>query len=163
MVVEKKYKRTGKHAGDYVALVSDEDAGLLTDLTWSLMTPKNALYLYNQKTKQLLHRLILEKTLHRTLEKGEQVDHINRNGLDNRRENLRLANQTEQNANQRTRKDNTSGHRGVSWSEDRQKWESQINHKGKKFFIGRFDKFEDACAAYKAKAITLFGEFLNLE
>ncbi|MEG7750695.1 HNH endonuclease, partial [Listeria monocytogenes] len=63
-----------------------------------------------------LHRQIMGEP------SGFEVDHIDGNGLDNRRANLRVASKTQNVRNQRIRQDNTSSFKGVSWSKRRQKW-----------------------------------------
>ena len=75
------------------------------------------------------------------------VDHINRNKLDNRRGNLRVVSKSENSFNSKQRTDNKSGHRGVSWDKERNKWKAQICINGKVIPIGRFDTVEEANAA----------------
>lgn len=77
---------------------------------------------------------------------GWQIDHINRNTLDNRRENLRivLACQNAQNKNNNSR--NTSGHRNVYWFRQCKKWGVRIHVGGKGIFGGLFSNIEDAVA-----------------
>jgi hypothetical protein len=77
------------------------------------------------------------------------IDHINRNKLDNRRENLRLVSKSDNAFNSKTRSDNTSGHCGVSWEEKRKKWVARICINGKVKQIGRFETIEDAIFARK--------------
>ena len=79
--------------------------------------------------------------------KGQSVDHINGNKLDNRKENLRICTHTENMWNTKTPKTNKSGIKGVHWQEDRQKWSAQIAYKNKTIALGRFDSFEDAVKA----------------
>jgi len=87
------------------------------------------------------------------------IDHINGNQGDDRFENLRIATRSENQANIRRPKHNTSGFKGVSWSESRRKWCAGIKKDGKSFNLGRFDSAEEAHAAYVAKAHELFGEY----
>ena len=85
-----------------------------------------------------LHNLIAKK-LYGEIPDGMTVDHKNRDGLDNRDENLTYNNQTFQNYNQKTRKDNTSGIKGVS-QDKRGIWIAQIKYKGinlKKYFYSK--------------------------
>jgi hypothetical protein len=100
-----------------------------------------------------LHRLLLRAP------QGLQVDHINRNTLDNRLENLRLATRPQNQANAGLRRDNTSGYRGVSWAKDCDKWRAQvrvIGHK-KSMHLGMFASQEDAARAHDWGIIVLQG------
>lgn len=106
--------------------------------------------------KVLMHRLILlapDTTL---------VDHINGDPLDNRRENLRYATQSQQNAN-RHRTFGASRFKGVYRRRDGLKWCAQCRVPGgKQRYLGSFDSEEDAARAYNAAATELFGEYARL-
>jgi hypothetical protein len=86
------------------------------------------------------------------------IDHINRNGLDNRRCNLRPATQSQNIANGGMWKNNTSGYRGVCLIANG-KWRAATKHKGKYKQIGEFDTPEEAAKAYNAYCSELFGSF----
>ena len=73
-----------------------------------------------------------------------QVDHINHDRFDNRISNLRDVTHKENALNQKTRKTNTSGVTGVSWSKQHKKWMARVMSNGKNIFLGLFDKIEDA-------------------
>lgn len=77
-----------------------------------------------------------------------QIDHINGNGLDNRLANLRECSNAENCQNLGLRKSNTSGFTGVSWSNERQRWQVHIRENGKSKALGRFLNREDAESAY---------------
>lgn len=87
------------------------------------------------------------------------VDHINHNTLDNRRCNLRIANQSEQSMNQGIQCNNTSGITGVSWKKKIGKWQAQIGHNGKTIYLGVFDELEDAKKVRREAEIKYFGEY----
>ena len=76
------------------------------------------------------------------------IDHINRVTNDNRLSNLRPANQLENGQNQVRRKNNASGHTGVSWWNRNNKWRAGITVNRKNINLGYFSKIEDAVAAY---------------
>lgn len=89
----------------------------------------------------------------------DEVDHCNRNKSDNRIENLRACDRTLNNANQRKRKDNSSGYRGVSWSKVTGKWWAQLTVRGQHHNLGYYDTPEQAALRYNEAASQHFGEF----
>ena len=80
------------------------------------------------------------------------VDHINRVRHDNRLANLRLVSASQNQQNRVLSKNNSSGHKGVSWDRSRGKWAAAIYHASKCKHLGRFVNIEDAIAAYKVAA-----------
>lgn len=164
--------KTGKHKDKYRAVVSDEDKDL-AELNWSVHIRENgkrhyairALYSNGKKFADvLLHRVILERMIAPLkLEKCEDVDHIDGNGLNNARSNLRLATRSQNQANRGMSKNNKSGYKGVCYDKKGNKWTASIGHKGKRYAIGRYNTPEEAHEAYKAKAKELFGEFSRFE
>lgn len=85
------------------------------------------------------------------------VDHVDGDGLNNRWANLRLASISQNNANARRRRDNTSGFKGVS--RRGASYEARIQHEGRRLNLGRYDTAEEAHAAYAKAAQRLFGKF----
>jgi hypothetical protein len=101
-----------------------------------------------------LHRVLLDA-------KADQiVDHIDGNGLNNRRSNLRLVD-TKQNARNRNPNAGKTT-KGVSYHRNTGKWSAQIRVGGKKIHLGLFITSELAQAAYNAAAQRHFGEFAKL-
>jgi hypothetical protein len=101
-----------------------------------------------------MHRAILG------VPKGKIVDHINHNGLDNRRANLRVATRRENSWNKRKQRGNCSSqYKGVTWLKSEGKWQARIVCKGRAIFIGYFDDEKAAARAYDARAAELFGEY----
>ena len=78
------------------------------------------------------------------------IDHINRNGCDNRIINLREVTARQQSANTGMSKANTSGVKGVSFLKDKGKWRASMNVDGKKTNLGTFATIQEATAARKA-------------
>ena len=87
------------------------------------------------------------------------IDHINGNPSDNRWCNLREATPTQNVANAKRRKDNTSGFKGVCWYRKTKKWKAEIMISQKHIHLGYFDTPELAHQAYVDAAIKYFGEF----
>ena len=140
----------------------DED---LADMRWYALVTKNGhVYAYGGSGKKLLHREIIERQQSRTLTRQDYVDHLNNDGLDNRRSNLRLCSQSQNLANSIPRH-NLSGLKGTSLVRYKTqiKWKGKIKHQGTEYYLGVFDTPEEAHEAYKKKAIELFGEFARWE
>lgn len=132
--------------------IDRKDWAPLKDLTWHV-----GQYVYTQVNNKsiYLHRLIMNPP------KGLYVDHINRNPLDNRRKNLRIATQSQNMANQGIAKHNSSGYKGVSFHKASQKWQAYIEC-GKKIHIGCFASRDEAAHIYNQVAIQIFGDFARL-
>ena len=105
-----------------------------------------------------MHRVVLG------LKKGDgfEVDHINGDGLDNRRCNLRLVTKQQNRWNQATSKKGTSKYKGVSWDTTRDKWQAGITINGKRFALERFDNEVEAAKAYDKRARIEFKDFARL-
>jgi hypothetical protein len=88
-----------------------------------------------------------------------QVDHINHNGLDNRRSNLRLCTHQQNMGNTRLKSCNTSGYKGVSRVSGSVKWMAKINDHGKQTYLGSSYDPVEAARLYDAAAKRVFGEF----
>ena len=87
------------------------------------------------------------------------IDHVNSDTDDNRITNLRDATFSQNGGNMRTPHRNTSGFKGVSWSERRKKWAAQIGARGRYYNLGSFNTAEEAYDAYCKAAARLHGEF----
>jgi hypothetical protein len=110
----------------------------------------------DKQIKPPLHRFLMDAP------NGLEVDHIDRNGLNNRRSNLRIATHAENQQNQGLRVNNTSGFKGVNWHKPMQKWRAYIQANGKLHHLGLYSTPEDAARAYDTAAITLHGDFARL-
>lgn len=90
------------------------------------------------------------------------IDHINGNGLDNRRENLRIVTQSANVMNSGNYRSNTSGKRGVSWQPDREKWYAYISKDGVMRGLGRHDTYEAAVEAREAAEMGMYPEVFSV-
>ena len=132
-------------------MVDDEDFKILSKYRWYL---NRYAYTDIKGYSAGMHRILLG------LKKGDgkQIDHINRNPLDNRRCNLRICTQSENNANRRP-EGGISKYKGVYWSKVNKKWRAMIQKDNKKYHIGLYKTEEEASQAYNLKAKELFGDF----
>lgn len=89
----------------------------------------------------------------------DQLDHINCVRDDNRIANLRLATQSQNNANMRVPSHNTSGVKGVYWHKGASKWMAYITANRQRRYLGLFTSIDAAAAAYATAACSLFGEY----
>jgi hypothetical protein len=144
----------------YIALVDDEDYEKVSQYKWYA---ENRLYSWYARTTIIktrkniyLHRFILN------VKPDEEVDHINGNGLDNRRCNLRIVTHQQNMMNVKKRINGSSKYRGVFWDKEREKWEAQIAINGKSCYLGLFTSEVEAAKAYNIKALESFGEYAKL-
>lgn len=142
-----------------VALVDDEDFERLNQFKWHVDPARDHTFYACRETprpdsvKVYMHREILQ------VEPTSQVDHVDLNGLNNLRSNLRPATIAQNNRNVGLLKNNTSGFKGVSWETRSKRWKAAIAVDRRKKYLGLFRSPEDAAQAYDAAARTLFGEF----
>ena len=146
-----------------VAIVDDEDFEYLNQFKWCAAKLSGIFYAVRNAPKdgkryqQLMHRVI-NKT-----PDSKQTDHINGNGLDNRKSNLRTATTRQNKQNCASQKNTTSKHKGISWQASRNKWFVQIRiDTGKDVFLGRYSDETEAAKAYNIAAAKYFGEFAKL-
>ena len=103
-----------------------------------------------------MHRVILDAP------SGVGVDHINHDGLDNRRANLRFSNQSQNTANSRKQDGCSSRYKGVCWDKQHQKWRAGIMKNYKHIFLGLYSDEVETARAYDEAALEAFGEFASL-
>lgn len=157
--------KTIKLTQGYEAIVDDEDYEKLNQRKWHvLIAPKRDVKyaghsFWDTKAKRTdhirMHHMIIGK------QNGFDVDHINRNGLDNRRANLRHCTQSQNIANTTPRKNNKSGFKGVTETPNGT-WHAVIRENGKPNYIGNFRHSKEAAKAYDKEALRIYGEFAYL-
>jgi len=149
----------------YVAIVDDEDYEELSKHKWYAQTKrfvqyaKRACYKNGDQITISMHRIITN------CPDGMQVDHINHNGLDNRKENLRICTNQENSRNQMKHISTTLGMvKGVVISKciKSKPYKARIRYNGKAKDIGYFATIEEAALAYDKKALELFGQYAQL-
>lgn len=148
------------------ALVNDDDFEFLNQYSWHVLEGKHTYYAVRAQRigkcsegKQLsilMHRFILNAP------KGMEADHIDGNGLNNQRCNLRIATISQNRMNHiRKNPNSTSRFKGVSWNSNYKKWVATIQLNKKPIWLGSHIKEEDAAKAYDRAAIEHFKEFAS--
>jgi len=141
--------------GDSI-IIDDLDYDLIPHNAWMVNPKGYPQRTFNRNGKRSavkLHKILIQTDL--------QVDHINHNKLDNRRDNLRIVTSQENAFNRIKSPGTTSIYKGVTKRVRKNKtvWESQIAKDGKRIYIGRFKTEVEAAIAYDARATELFGKF----
>lgn len=147
-----------------IALVDDADFTFLSQWSWQIDAKGYAVRTLHlgkingrhRKTSVRMHRLLLAAP------PFFQIDHINGVKTDNRKCNLRLCTNGQNQANGASYRNSTSKYRGVSWSTVRKAWVAQIQKDKKKIMLGDFASERDAAVAYNRAAKRLFGDFCRL-
>jgi len=146
------YDKNQKECGR--ALIDLEDIDKIKDIKWHKSEKqRSTFYCINSKFGRL-HRFILDIT-----DKNIFVDHINHNGLDNRKSNLRTCCNAENICNCHTPKNNKSGCKGVYYCKERGKWAAQVTINNKTKSLGRFDTYEEAVKVRLKAEKEYYGEF----
>ncbi len=144
---------------DVFVKVSDADYGWLTAFKWRVHAGGRMKRMYAIRTKPgsgnikiLMHREIMG-------DEGPFIDHIDHDGLNNQRENLRVVTKSENLRNQRKQFRNTSSRfKGVYFCKQTGRWAAGIKAGARKLRLGRFPTELDAARAYDAAAKEHFGE-----
>lgn len=138
-----------------VALVDDEDYDAASDHYWWAIPGPHTWYAQGiiNKKRTSLHRFIMKPTAEL------QVDHIDCNGLNCQKYNMRICTNEQNRRNQRKQSNTSSQYKGVYWNKRDELWISHITYHGKPQHIGCHHKEDDAAKAYDRMAIILFGEF----
>ena len=143
------------------ALIDAADADLILPRRWHSLPGRKTRYAFTKvklpdgrRTSLYMHRLMMSPPL------GMQVDHIDGDGLNNRRSNLRLCTQTENLRYRQKHKNNRGRFKGVRNANGI--WAAFIHLDGADRWLGYFETDEDAAYAYDAAARDAFGEFARL-
>jgi hypothetical protein len=129
------------------ALVDDNDFERLNEWKWHAHRERRAWYACHGQPWIRMHRRIIE------VPPGLEIDHIDGNGLNNQRSNLRIVTTRENAQNRHTPK--TSHFPGVSWHRHDKRWRASIQINGKDKHLGYFQNEEDAYHTYKTACESL--------
>src|SRR6266702_4883120 len=154
----------GKNAAGRVALVDDADYELVMAHAWHVYE-----HAYENRPRRnngpYAHANIrqpgggwIKVRMHRLITGWPRTDHVNHDGLDNQRANLRPATRSQNGANQRPKTGYTSRYKGVYWPSAGPKWQAAIRVNGRPRKLGSFMVEEDAARAYDAAALAAWGE-----
>jgi hypothetical protein len=142
------------------AIVDDADYEWLSQWSWYPMHNKYTTYAARCDAES--HKTIY---MHREItgaQRGQDVDHLNHNGLDNRRCNLRLCTRQQNMRNRRPNRNTTSRYKGVCWSKRAGKWVAALYVNKRRIHLGSFDDEREAALAYNRAAREHFGEYARL-
>jgi hypothetical protein len=144
----------------YEAVIDACDAELVGQFNWFAKPYPHTVYVARQSFKKdgpqktiFLHRLLMGNP------NGLEIDHVDGNGLNNVRCNLRASTGSQNNHNKGPLKNNTSGFKGVTWHKKAKRWQAHIKKDRRTIYIGLFDCPRAAADAYAAKAKELYGEW----
>jgi hypothetical protein len=139
--------------GKQFAMVDDADFDWLNQWKWRAVSRSGQpTYAMRQTGRKFIR-------MHVLVFGDNNPDHIDRNGLNNRRGNLRPATKSQNGANSKLKKNNTSGFKGVYWYKAFQKWTGSIMCNGKRHFTGYFSDAREAARTYDSLSRKLFGKF----
>lgn len=140
----------------YEAVIDAADVPFVDGRNWCAIPNRKTVYAVRAEVGRRGRHIHMHRTL-LGFPSGFLIDHINGNGLDNRRSNLRLATPAQNQFNRGKTKNNSSGFKGVSRSGD--KWRAQIRVGGRLKHLGIFKTKIEAAAAYERASAQFHGEF----
>lgn len=162
---DEKIPRTIPLTQGKVATIDVEDYERISVNRWFAKFHHGNWYAYRKVgtgkgSVSFMHRVVLSAI------PSIKIDHKDGDGLNNRRDNLRVATDSQNQFNAKRRKDNSSGFKGVQIycgnGQRTKQWKAQIRHHGHVIYLGKFDDPAEAARIYDSKAKELFGEFARL-
>lgn len=143
----------------YSAIIDPEDWDKVSAMKWHCHIKSNTIYAMRTEFREcgkkyhlMMHRFIINAP------DGVNVDHINRNGLDNRKSNLRLCNPHQNMGNRKGLSNSSSIYKGVHYKKRDKCWYAKI----KREYIGCFRNEIEAAMAYDLRSFEIYGEFAYL-
>lgn len=152
----------GKNAAGRVALVDGEDYELVSQYRWHVQEdtrPGHRSGPYARTDVRQAGSGFKPLFMHNLIAGYCKPDHVDGNGLNNQRSNLRPATAGQNMMNRRKRPGVTSRYLGVHWYKTRNKWVAVIHRDRKRRHLGYFSSEIEAALAYDAAARELFGEY----
>lgn len=151
-------------SGGGVALVDSSDYEFLTQWKWFYLNKTYAgrtkhIEMVDGKPKRMtvkMHNVLMPPP------EGYEVDHINGNGLDNRKENLRIVRHQQNMWNRKAVTGSKSKYKGVDWYAASGSWRAYIKIDGKQKHLGCYKQEDDAARAYNKAALALHGQYARL-
>lgn len=143
----------------FEAIIDAADSALIEGFSWTAKISGKLVY---AKRAQMIDGVYVGLAMHRVIAgapEGVLVDHIDGNGLNNRRANLRFATVSQNLCNRGPQVNNTSGFKGVIWHKSAQKWSAQIKIGRKNKYLGLFDRALDAAHARQRASAEIHGAF----
>jgi len=138
---------------DKVVEIDEADLETIRPYTWLICNDAPRFYALTYINRKPVR-------MHQMLTGFPKTDHKDGNGLNNKRDNLRVCNSNQNQHNRRKHKTGSSKYKGVRLTPTG-KWQARIKFHSKEIYIGSFDFEIDAAKAYDSKAKELFGEFCN--
>lgn len=143
----------------HAALVDEEDFDFLNQWVWRAKPHGNTVYAIREEnnTSIYIHKLVAARCgLH------GRIDHEDGDGLNNRRNNLREADNSQNMWNRRLNCNSTTGYKGVTYDSKARKFRAVLAYRRRRINLGYFDCSEQAARAYDRAAKRYFGKFANL-
>lgn len=135
----------------YSALISDEDFEKVSQHNWTVFKSRDRFYAQTHSNGRVL-------LMHNFIMGCKWIDHIDRNGLNNQRDNLRKATRSQNQGNRGKQKNTKNNFKGVKQCSIN-RWTAYIMVENKRYYLGCFKSEIEAAQAYDNKAIELRGEF----
>ena len=134
------------------AIIDRSLVARVKNIKWSLGNCGYAITGHLRNGSRLLHRFLFGK-------KGYEIDHINRNRLDNRKVNIRHCSRSQNMFNKTKQNNNSTGVLGVYFDKSRGKYAAEIKAYGVKKFLGRFNTLKEAKEKRIAAEREYFGKW----
>jgi len=145
-----------------VALIDDGDSELVSKYKWCAMKQRNTFVAKRGIRVDKKHRTIYMHNFIMGYKNCFEIDHINHNGLDNRRANLRRVTKAQNQYNKQPKHGCSSKYKGVTFERKSDMWQAQIQYKGINKYLGKYSTPEEAALVYNKAAIKKFGEYAFL-